>query len=92
MTGPGGVHARFARDLLIWLLTPLLIELAVASARTNLLRIRYWIGLLPPLAALAGLGLTVITATLLRHVRARLTQPGTAPSRLGWLKPRWSPS
>ncbi|MFT3968929.1 MAG: hypothetical protein QM695_01275 [Micropruina sp.] len=56
---PGGRH-QFPLSLLIWLVVPLGLGLAVGVMRTNLFRLRYWIAFLPPLAALAALGLVAI--------------------------------
>ncbi|MFZ0530069.1 MAG: hypothetical protein WAL91_05985 [Propionicimonas sp.] len=50
----------FAVAMLVWLVVPLAMELAVAALRTNLFRSRYWVADLPPLAALAGLGLMIV--------------------------------
>ena len=79
-----GRHAPFSRSLVIWLMTPLLLELAAASVRTNLFRLRYWITFLPPLAALAGLGAAAIAAALARVLRARLERLGR-PAVSRWL-------
>jgi len=78
-----GRLAAFSRSLLIWLLTPLFLELAAASVRTNLFRIRYWIAFLPPLAALAGIGTAALAGVL-----GRVLQPRRAlvsgPAAPGW--------
>jgi hypothetical protein len=72
--GVKGRLAPFSRSLTIWLVTPLLLELAAASVRTNLFRIRYWIAFLPPLAALAGLGTAALVAVVVRVLQPRLDQ------------------
>lgn len=51
---------RFAIGLAVWLLVPLVMELGLSVVKTNLFRSRYWVADLPPLAALAGLGLLAI--------------------------------
>ena len=60
----------FAFAMLIWLLAPLVLELGLSALKTNLFRPRYWVADLPPLAALAGLGLMLLAravANLIGH-------------------------
>lgn len=67
---------ELARPLLIWLCVPLALELALGAVRTNLVRLRYWIAFLPPLAALAALGAMALAVGLgarLRRGTARET-------------------
>lgn len=60
---------EFARGLLIWLVTPLALAIALGIVRTNLFRLRYWIAFLPPLAALAGLGILFLATAVARSIR-----------------------
>lgn len=67
----------FALAMFLWLLVPLGLELVLAALKTNLFRSRYWVADLPPLAALAGLGLTVIAAAVNNLLTAMFrTGPG----------------
>ena len=78
---PGGSR-EFPVGMLIWLTVPLAIELAVGVVRTNLFRQRYWVAFLPPLAALAALGVVAIAALVVRSLRrTHSPDPGS-----------WSPS
>ncbi|MGV8909898.1 MAG: hypothetical protein ACOH1Y_13020 [Propionicimonas sp.] len=79
-----GQNAPFSRSLVIWLLTPLLLELSAAFVRTNLFRIRYWITILPPLAALAGLGAAAIATAVARVLESPLDRFGK-PAGSWWL-------
>ena len=64
---PGG-RRELPVSLLIWLVVPLAIALAVSVVRTNLFQPRYWLAFLPPLAALAALGLVALASLLVRLV------------------------
>lgn len=57
------------RSLLVWLAVPLTLELLAGVLRPALFRLRYWIAFLPPLAALAALGLIGL-GTLATRMRA----------------------
>lgn len=68
---PGG-RRELPVSLLIWLAVPLALALAVGAVRTNLFRLRYWVAFLPPLAALAALGIVAVAGLLVQLVwRAR---------------------
>lgn len=73
-----GDHARFARNLLVWLCTPLVLELALAVVKTNLFRLRYWIAFLPPLAALMALGAVTLASAVVGTVRRPDGGPGAS--------------
>lgn len=64
---PGG-RRELPVSLLIWLVVPLAIALAVSVVRTNLFQPRYWLAFLPPLAALAALGIAALAGLLVRLV------------------------
>lgn len=68
LTRPGGERG-LPIGLLIWLVVPLGLELAVGIVDTNLFRLRYWVAALPPLAALAGLGVMAVGEAVDRGVR-----------------------
>ncbi|MFT4227174.1 hypothetical protein [Micropruina sp.] len=68
---PGG-RRELPVSLAIWLVVPLALALAVGAVRTNLFRLRYWVAFLPPLAALAALGIVAVAGLVVRLVwRAR---------------------
>lgn len=56
----------FVASLLIWLVVPLAGAITLGALQTNLFRYRYWIAFLPPLAALAGLGLAALAVLPVR--------------------------
>ncbi len=77
---PGG-RRELPVSLVIWLAVPLALALAVGAVRTNLFRLRYWVAFLPPLAALAALGIVAVAGLVVRLVwRARAAD---AASRSG---------
>lgn len=78
---PGG-RRELPVGLLIWLAVPLAVEIAVGVVRTNLFRQRYWIAFLPPLAALAALGMVAIAGIVIRSLR-RGQSPDPAFRSLG---------
>ena len=66
-----GVRGRrdFSFSLLIWLVVPLLLAIGIGTIKTNLFRLRYWVAFLPPLAALAALGVVAIAVAAAAAVR-----------------------
>jgi len=70
---------EFPRSLAIWLCVPLVLEIGLGAVRTNLFRLRYWIAFLPPLAALAALGIVMLATAAARLVRRVPIRSG------GWL-------
>jgi hypothetical protein len=60
-----------------WFAVPLLLGIAIAAVKPALFRARYWQPLLPPLAALAAVGLVVLVQAAFGLVRGT----GTVPRR-----------
>ena len=79
LSRPGG-RREFPAGLLIWLAVPLAAELAVGAVRTNLFRLRYWIAFLPPLAALAALGMIAVAGMVVRLLGGRPNDPASWPA------------
>lgn len=81
---PRGFGRRYrdvVRICLIWWLVPLAFAWAIALVRLQLLRPRYWLAALPPVAALAAIGLAVVAEWVVRWVGAVRW-----PASLPWLR------
>lgn len=77
LSRPGG-RRDFPLSLVIWQVVPLALAIGVGAVRTNLFRIRYWVAFLPPLAALAALGVVAIAAVVVRLATALASGPGSS--------------
>lgn len=73
--------ADLVRISVIWLGVPLFLAVATAFVKPSLLRPRYWLPLLPPLAVLAGVGLFAAARIAYGLTHKALMGRGTAARR-----------
>ena len=68
-------HRGLVRICALWFVVPLLLGIGLAAVKPAMFRARYWQPLLPPLAALAAIGLVVVVHGSYVLIRSRGTVP-----------------
>lgn len=73
-------YDRLVRIGVAWVLVPMALSIAAAAVRAPLLRTRYWMPVVVPLALLAAVGLLVVAELVWRAIRGRTAARRTVAS------------